>query len=106
MSETAKYYKFNGANKITIYEEKLSKLKDTLPPSAIVGYITNKHDEEFYLTQYALAPRYIVKNMDLPLVIGNFQTPPEKNELRQYLPLILAEDFENGLILFKKGPLK
>ncbi len=87
-------------------DQRFAALQETLPNQGVLGYIgesVNSALPDYYLAQYALAPRVIDHSPNHPLVIGNFPssapTPPSS-----YLRLI--QDFGNGVLLFANQDAK
>jgi hypothetical protein len=80
-------------------DQRFAAIKLQLPERGVIGYIgANDMDgtADYYLAQYALAPRVIDRSPDHPLVIGNL---PEDSP--KILPpgLALINDFGNGVLL-------
>jgi hypothetical protein len=87
-------------------DQRFAALQETLPNQGVFGYIgesVNSALPDYYLAQYALAPRVIDRSPDHPLVIGNFPssapTPPSSC-------LRLIQDFGNGVLLFANQDAK
>ena len=73
---------------VTIHEARIAQLKEALPASGEVGYVTTVENEKIFayekafqnveylaqyvLTQYTLAPLIVRNSPELPLVVGNF----------------------------------
>jgi len=81
-------------------DQRFAALKAALPPTGVIGYIGesgNSGTADYYLAQYALAPRVIEHSPNHALVIANFSTLPAS------LPpnLELVTDFGNGLLLLR-----
>ncbi len=96
-----------GTNLPRAMEERLSELKDILPPRGVVGYISNVESWGYWearcvLTQYVLAPVVVERGAERELVIGNFDNPPELVDILREYHLTLVRDFGNGIMLFKK----
>ena len=89
---------------IAAYDKHVAEIVPTLPPYGVIGYSNDNESpqaaqQEYYLLQYALAPRVIVKNLDHPFVIETVhkvQTQPPGANLE------LVRDFETGLKVFRK----
>lgn len=81
-------------------DQRFAALQKTLPNPGVLGYIGESGNSalpDYYLAQYALAPRVIDHSPNHPLVIGNFPSS------RPALPagnLKLIQDFGNGVLLF------
>jgi len=81
-------------------DQRFAALQKTLPKQGVFGYVGESGNSalpDYYLAQYALAPRVIDHSPNHPLVIGNFPSS------RPALPagnLKLIQDFGNGVLLF------
>lgn len=83
----------------------LNQMRTALPPSGTVGYIDSGNNDpvtlqNYYLTQYSLAPLVVTRSEDADWVIGNFSAPgssPQKPD-----DLVAVHDFGNGIVLFSK----
>ena len=81
-------------------DQRFTAMKGTLPDRGVIGYIGADDMDgtaDYYLAQYALAPRIIDRSSGHPLVIGNCphgspQLPPSG--------LTLVKDFGDGVLLF------
>lgn len=88
--------------------DRLAGVISAVPSAAIVGYISDVHDNStialamFNSARYALAPRLLVEGTDRDLVLGNFTKPADWNTVASEHGLQLAQDFGNGVVLFKK----
>jgi hypothetical protein len=88
------------------YERRLQPLKELLPEHAVVGYVTDdgmsieKKLKDFYLAQYMLSPRLLVRDIRYPYVIGAYYeiARPDRTASRD---LILIKDFGYGLQLYQ-----
>jgi hypothetical protein len=81
-------------------DQRFEAIKLALPDRGVVGYIGAGDPDgtaDYYLAQYALAPRVIDRSSGHPLVIGNFPHGSPK-----ILPpgLTVVKDFGNGVLLF------
>ena len=93
---------------------RLTLLEAELPENGTIGYLSEQdipgmgfnpidQDEEFAMTQYALAPRIIERGADYDLVIVNIpnQTPADMLRLTTLFGLHLLEKFDFGLYLYR-----
>ncbi len=81
-------------------DQRFSSLKTALPQQGVIGYVGEPGDSavpDYYLAQYALAPRVIEHSPNHPLVVGNFPTSPPNFPSGN---LRLIKDFGNGVLLF------
>ncbi|MBL7070634.1 MAG: hypothetical protein ISS26_00470 [Candidatus Omnitrophica bacterium] len=101
-----------GRDVVTSYDRRYEAMRDSLPDSGAVGYITDKEPEElfsdsyavqrFFLTKYALSPLIVVNGIDKEYVVGDFQGgTPQKEEYDKW-GLSMVRDFGKGAILFKR----
>jgi hypothetical protein len=77
-------------------------MRPSLPARGVVGYVDGGHDtpaemQDYYLTQYVLAPLVVTRSHNKSVVIGNFSRtksgPPED--------LVQVLDFGHGIGLFQ-----
>ena len=71
-----------------------------LPERGVIGYVGPPGDfglPDYYLAQYALAPRVVERSTNHPLVVGNF---PASSQVISPEGLQLVRDFGNGVLLF------
>ena len=113
------YEKAPETDPVTIHERRIAQLKEFLPSSGSVGYITTVENDriftaeksfsnveflaQYILTQYTLAPLVVRNSADFPVVIGNFidgEPAPGFLEKNSLAPI---RDFGDGLILYRKG---
>lgn len=99
----------------TEWEKRLSALREDLPERGVIGYVSEQdypgvsfnivdQDEEFALTQYALAPLILDRgNPHHELVIGNFSTEYEY-QFEKELGLRLLMGYGMGIFLFQGEP--
>jgi hypothetical protein len=104
---------------VTIHERRIAQLKEFLPSSGSVGYITTVENDrifaaeksfsnveflaQFVLTQHTLAPLLVRNSPDFPVVVGNFLDGEPAPGFREKYHLVLLRDLGNGLILYQKG---
>ncbi len=104
------------ADRASRHEARLRPLRDRLPQRGVVGYTSYGLDEnsftsvealeEFFLTQYALAPIIVVRSADLPTVVGIRDTTRQSGEIggRPYPEdLELLADLGNGVVLLGRA---
>lgn len=87
-------------------DQRFASLKTALPQQGVIGYVGEPGDSgvpDYYLAQYALAPRVIERSLNHALVVGNFPTSrpnfPSGN-------LRLIRDFGNGVLLLSNEDAK
>jgi hypothetical protein len=105
---------------VTIHEERIRQLRDFLPASGAVGYVTTVENDrifadektfrnveylaQYVLTQYTLAPLIVRNSPRLPLVVGNFLDGPPAAGFLEKNNLVPVKDFGDGLILYRREP--
>lgn len=68
-----------GPDRVGPYERRFAELREALPARGVVGYVNDAGNafadldalQEYFMTQYSLAPVIVVNSVDLPLVVGN-----------------------------------
>lgn len=99
-----------GNEAVGSYLRRFEPLRRTLPAHATVGYESDLEDslsdreevKRFYLAQYALAPVILVAGTTRELVVGNYRDP-SRCRLCRSNDFVLAKDFGNGVMLFRKS---
>lgn len=121
-SRIRSYPDIRQGDAVTVYEARMLQIRDALPKSGDVGYITSVDNEKIFgrektfedveilahyiLTQYTLAPVVIRNSPDYPLVIGNFVEEKPNPDIIKSKHLIPVKDYGDGLILYKKESRK
>jgi glycosyltransferase involved in cell wall biosynthesis len=96
----------HGRTEEALYEARLKPLKELLPEHGVIGYVTDEGAEiskkwkDFYLAQYILSPRVLVKDTRLPYVMGGYYDIREPNRSASE-GLVLIKDFGHGIQLYK-----
>jgi hypothetical protein len=101
---------------VTIWQERMSRLIPALPPSGVIGYLSERdfpglgfdegdQDEEFAMTQFTIAPRILEQGAGRQFVIVNMaRTPAAKvRSLASGLGLRYDSEVGNGIYLFRRG---
>jgi len=86
-------------------EKRFAALRAQLPARGVIGYVgesENRGTEDYYLTQYSLAPLVIERSPNHPLVIASF--PNSQPVFPQNLELV--RDFGNGVLLLSNKDAK
>jgi len=81
-------------------DQRFNAIKVALPDRGVIGYIGADDEDgtaDYYLAQYALAPRVIDRSSSHPLIIGNF---PHGSPKLPPSGLTVIKDFGNGVLLF------
>ena len=103
---------------VTLHEERIAKLKEALPASGEVGYVTTVENEKIFAyerafqnveflaqyvaTQYTLAPLIVRNSPEPALVVGNFLDGPPAPGFLEKNGLVPIKDFGDGLILYRR----
>ncbi len=89
----------------TYYEGRFAPLRPLLPRRGVVGYVSDRPDseEEYFLTQYALAPLLLDRRGAHAVVVGNFFDPARAPAIAARMRLVLLRDLGEGVMLFQ-GP--
>jgi hypothetical protein len=103
---------------VSIHERRIERIKEVMPQTPVLGYVTNVENEkiflkernllnveflaQYYLTQYTLAPVFVYNSPEHPFVVGNFLDGPADSEWIRKKGLTPLKDFGDGLILYRK----
>ena len=97
------------AEQIPNFLARFNEIRKDLPAREEIGYINDATPdatvrlEEYYLTQYALAPAVIVDSPDERLVVANFHQPANQAMLKNR-QLTVKRDYGAGVLLLQKAP--
>jgi hypothetical protein len=97
------------SEQIPAFLARFNELRKELPARDEIGYINDAapdatiRQEEYYLTQYALAPAMIVDSPDKALVVANFHQPADQALLKARR-LTVVRDFGTGVLLLRRAP--
>jgi len=102
---------------VTNWEARCAGLKRDLPTHGVVGYIADwdlpgwsgalsDMDNEFRLTQYALVPRILVREVSHAYVIGNFSSPDGAAAAEKKFGLTQIHSYGLGIFLFKNNSVQ
>ena len=121
-SDYALYRAAPATDPVTVHEERIAQLREFLPASGEVGYVTSIENSrifsdektfsnveflgQYVLTQYTLAPLVVRNSPALPLVVGNFIDGGPPTGFLEENGLTPVRDLGDGLILYrgKKKP--
>ena len=90
-----------AADPVTALEEEFRTLAPALPPSGAVGFLKYDVDDDrpdhvmvFYVAQYALAPRLVLKRTDLDFLIvaSDALRPGVDDRLDDFVPVASSRD--------------
>jgi hypothetical protein len=103
-----------GAQRTSEQDERLRPLREHLPPRGVVGYTSDGWNggsfttvealQDYFLTQYSLAPVIVLRGTDLPIVVGNYpaDATTEPAAGRAYpAGLVVRRDLGNGILLLE-----
>jgi len=95
---------------VDLQPARLAGVIDAIPPTAIVGYLSDAQNGStaalamFNSARYALAPRLLVMGTDRDWVLGNFTRPADYAAIGREHGLAFSRDFGNGVVLFRGMP--
>jgi hypothetical protein len=103
-----------GAQRTGEQDERLRRLREHLPPRGVVGYSSDGWDgasfttveamQDYFLTQYAVAPVIVLRGTAFPIVIGNYPADSTAGltSARTYpAALIVRRDLGDGVVLLE-----
>lgn len=91
---------------------RLDQIRDTVPPDAVMGYITDlkpnstEDSATFGTAQYALAPRILKRGSYAHWVLGIISRPDDELTLARLHNLTAQIGFQNGAVLFRNDGVK
>lgn len=92
--------------------ERFEQVRSVVPEKAQLGYLTDLEpgsvagSAAFNGAQYILAPRLLKQDTSPELALGNFARPADFAALGRGHGLGVERDFGNGVVLFRKEPVK
>ncbi|UCC82597.1 MAG: hypothetical protein JSW46_16720 [Gemmatimonadota bacterium] len=105
-----------GVQRTGVQDERLRPLREHLPPRGVVGYASDGWSgsafttvealQDYFLTQYAVAPVIVLRGAGLPIVVGNYPADSAAEPaVRRTYPagLVLRRDLGNGVLLLEGG---
>ncbi|MGD2153413.1 MAG: hypothetical protein PVG79_09100 [Gemmatimonadales bacterium] len=103
-----------GAQRTRAEDERLQRLRAHLPGRGVVGYVSGGWSgssfttvealQDYFLTQYAIAPVIVVRRTDLPIVVGNFpadSTVATTGAMTVRAGLVVRRDLGEGVLLLE-----
>ena len=102
-------HKFNsGKDDVSKFEETIFSLKKSLPSRGFVGYFNDVEPEsiyggDFWMTQYALAPLIVGKNIDSDFIVGILHPSQTKKNSFEKVGFSVVRDYGNGIVLLQRG---
>jgi hypothetical protein len=94
---------------VGVQADRFAGVMQAVPRDAIVGYISDLHDNStgaqamFNSARYTLAPRLLVEGTDRDFVVGNFTKPMDYAAFGREHGLQFVQDFGNGAVLYRKA---
>jgi hypothetical protein len=102
---------FVGSDNITKFDERYRDVKAVLPGQGVAGFITDNPGmvEEYYLTQYSLAPLLLEPGKTHEYVVSLYHNAPDKERPTGPEPYTVADlgygtslfDFGNGIKVYR-----
>ncbi|NIN70721.1 MAG: hypothetical protein GTO46_02055 [Gemmatimonadetes bacterium] len=103
-----------GARRTGSQDQRLRPLREHLPPRGVVGYASDGWSgnafttvealQDYFLTQYALAPVIVLRGADFPIVVGNYpaDSAAEQAAGRTYpAGLVVRRNLGEGVLLLE-----
>ena len=103
-----------GALRTRAEDERLQRLRAHLPGRGVVGYVSDGWNgssfttvealQDYFLTQYSIAPVIVVRRTDLPIVVGNYpaDSAAETTGARTFRAgLVVRRDLGDGVLLLE-----
>ena len=79
-------------------------LRSILPHRGTVGYLSDTDElEDYYLTQYFLAPVVVAHDAQQDLVVANVRSPAAIAKLAAAHNLTVVRNFQNGIALLRRN---
>ena len=103
------YHSLNaGRDVVTNFEDRMLALRERLPPRGVIGYFNDSEPdfinwEEYWLTQYALSPLIVTKNIDNEYIVGILHSSEIKKNSYGNMGLLLVKEYGNGIVLLRRG---
>jgi hypothetical protein len=96
---------------VTNWERRIEPLKDELPPTGAIGYLSDwdlpdwegsrsDMDNEYRLTQYALAPRLVLRGSGYTQIVANLSDPRDVARIEALFQVKKVREFGFGIYLF------
>lgn len=102
-----------AADGISDYEIRFRDAKQSVPPDAVLGYITDlpypaalfdaQTAQQYHWCRYAMAPVVIVREPARELLIGDFSDPIAVERAKANPHLRVEHDFGKGVVLFRRA---
>ena len=103
-----------GEDAVSNWEKRIAPLEADLPKHGKIGYLSewdlegwsggqSDMDNEYRLTQYALAPRLLVRGHDYAQIVANLSNEADVQRLEEQYGVRLVHTYGFGIYLFA-GP--
>lgn len=97
---------------VTNWERRIEPVKNDLPPTGKVGYLSDwdlpgwkgglsDMDNEYRLTQYALAPRLVVRGAGYAQIVANLSNPEDVSRIEEQFRVRKIREYGFGIYLFE-----
>jgi hypothetical protein len=99
----------NEPDWVTSNEHRFDELKKSLPPSGVVGYLSdldlggNEGSAAWYTAEYSLVPLRLSPECDCESVIGNFTDSSVAPVVAKSRGLAIVRDFGRGVVLLRRS---
>jgi hypothetical protein len=95
----------NESDEISKYDRIYRRLKNYLPKSEIIGYLTDETFDvkSFYLAQYALSPVFVVNNLNSQYFIADIRNPSDIEKFTKAHHLTVIHRAGENIFLLKKS---
>lgn len=93
------------SDEITKYDQIYGELKNYLPECEMVGYLSDKTSNAkfLFLAQYALAPIFVVNNLNQQFLIADIRNPDEIEKFTNAHHLTIIHRASQNIFLLKKS---
>jgi hypothetical protein len=99
---------------VTNWEKRIEPLRNELPTHGEIGYLADwdlpgwdgsqsDMDNEYRLTQYALAPTLLLRGAGYPQIVANLTDPKDVDRLEKRFGVKMVHSYGLGIYLFE-GP--
>ena len=86
-------------------ERRFAALKESVPPSATLGFISDEPRPEwgrrFRMARYTLSPVAVVREVGTHYVVGNLTSPDVVEEVAKENGLEVVQNFGDGVVLYR-----
>ena len=97
---------------VTNWERRIEPVKADLPKNGKIGYLSDwdlpgwdgsqsDMDNEYRLTQYALAPRLVIRGHDYAKIVANLTHPEDVEQVEALFQVRMIHTYGFGIYLFE-----